>query len=191
MCRHCAEEEDAVTSSYEPKMLTEDMLALVDRPMHEATSYPIDVNDIRRWAIAVYYPDVPPREFWDDEYAATTPWGGIVAPEEFNPFAWATKDPPLSARREQGVPGRWGHFEAVFGMEPPPYRAVLQSRVISTYSAVRMRPGDTIRSVDRISEYFEREGKMGPQLYTTISVDYFNQHEEWIKRRDTVFVRYQ
>ena len=63
--------------------------------------------------------------------------------------------------------------------------------MIATYSAVRMRPGDVIRSVDRISEYFEREGKMGPQLYTTISVDYFNQHEEWIKRRDTVFVRYQ
>src|SRR5262245_26033022 len=172
-------------------MLTDEMLSLVDRPMHEATSYPIGVNDIRRWAIAVYYPDVPPREFWDEEYAATTRWRGIVAPEEFNPFAWATQDPLLSAPREQGGPGRWGHFESVFGLEPPPYRAVLQSRVIATYSPIRMRPGDTIRSVDRISEYFEREGKMGPQLYTTIAVDYFHQKEEWIKRRDTVFVRYQ
>jgi hypothetical protein len=172
-------------------MITDEMRALVDRPMREATSYPIGVNDIRRWAIAVYYPETPPREHWDEEYAATTPWGGIVAPEEFNPFAWATKAPPLSARRSQGGPGRWGHFEAVFGVEPPPYRAVLQSRVIANYSPVRMRPGDVIRSVDRISEYFEREGKMGLQLYTTISVDFFNQHDEWVKRLDTVFVRYQ
>ena len=32
---------------------------------------------------------------------------------------------------------------------------------------------------------------MGLQLYTTISVDYFNQHDEWIKRLDTVFLRYR
>jgi len=48
-----------------------------------------------------------------------------------------------------------------------------------------------IHSADRISEYFEREGKMGLQLYTTISVDFFNQRDEWIKRLDTVFVRYR
>jgi len=172
-------------------MITDEMLALVDRPMRRATSFPIGANEIRRWAMAIYYPEIPPRLFWDDDYAATTKWGGIIAPQEFNPFAWATKDPPLSERATAGRPGRWGHFESVFGVEPPPYRAVLQSRVIANYSPVRMRPGDVIRSVDRISEYFEREGKMGLQLYTTISVDYFNQHDEWIKRLDTVFMRYR
>ena len=67
-------------------MITDEMRALVDRTMRRATSYPIGANDIRRWAIAIYYPEVPPRLFWDEEYAATTRWGGIVAPEEFNPF---------------------------------------------------------------------------------------------------------
>lgn len=172
-------------------MITDEMLALVDRPMRHATSFPICANEIRRWAMTIYYPEIPPRLFWDEEYAATTTWGGIVAPQEFNPFAWATEDPPLSAPTSSGGPGRWGHFESVFGVEPPPYRAVLQSRVIANYSPVRMRPGDVIRSEDRISEYFEREGKMGLQLYTTISVDSFNQRDEWIKRLDTVFVRYR
>lgn len=79
----------------------------------------------------------------------------------------------------------------MFGVEPPPYRAVLQSRVIARYSKVRMRPGDVITSSRRISEYFEREGRMGLQLYTTISVDYTNAHGEWIKTLDTVFVRYR
>ncbi len=172
-------------------MITDEMLALVDQPMHRATSYPIGANDIRRWAMAISYPEVPPRIFWDDEYAATTTWGGIIAPQEFNPFVWATEDPPLSAPRVSGGPGRWGHFESVFGVDPPAYRAVLQSRVTAHYSPVRMRPGDVIQSVDRISEYFEREGKMGLQLYTTISVDYVNARDEWIKRLDTVFLRYR
>ena len=43
-------------------------------------------------ALAVYYPDVPPRLFWDEEYARSTRHGGIVAPEDFNPFAWFTAD---------------------------------------------------------------------------------------------------
>jgi hypothetical protein len=32
-------------------------------------------------------PEPPPREFVDADYA-TTRWGGLVAPREFNPFAW-------------------------------------------------------------------------------------------------------
>ena len=56
-----------------------------------ATSFPITDSDIRRWAIAVYYPEPAPRLFWDAEYAAGTVHGGIVAPEDFNPFAWLTQ----------------------------------------------------------------------------------------------------
>ena len=35
-------------------------------------SFPITDSDIRRWAIAVYYPEPAPRLFWDAEYAAGT-----------------------------------------------------------------------------------------------------------------------
>ncbi len=30
-------------------------------------SFPISQSDIRRWAIAVYWPQTPPRLFWDVE----------------------------------------------------------------------------------------------------------------------------
>ena len=176
-------------------LITDEMRGLVGRPMREATSYPIAASDIRRWAIAVYYPDVPPRIYWDEEYAATTPWGGIVAPHEFNPFgaAWMAKHPTTTSvvGTSVGASGRSGAFELALGVEPPPYRAVLQSRIVATYSGVRMRPGDVIRASTCISEYFEREGRMGLQLYTTVSDDLFNQHGDWIKRLDTVFVRYR
>ena len=57
-------------------------------------SPPIRDSDIRRWALAVYWPEAPPARYWDAAAAATTTAGGIVAPEEFNPFAWL---PPTSA----------------------------------------------------------------------------------------------
>jgi hypothetical protein len=83
--------------------ITDEMRAILDKPMSRLTSYPIAASDIRKWAIAVYYPEIPPRLFWDEDYAATSRFGGIVAPEEFNPFAWMTRDPwatrPLSTGR--------------------------------------------------------------------------------------------
>ena len=54
-----------------------------------------------------------------------------------------------------------------------------------------MRYYDVIRSEKCISEYFERSGRMGLQLYTTISDNFYNQQGDWIKRLDTVYVRYQ
>src|ERR1700678_1097371 len=73
----------------------------------QRVSFPISESDIRRWAIAVYYPQVPPREFWDAEFAAQTVAGGIVAPAEFNPFAWMTVEPSYGEMlASTGGPGK-------------------------------------------------------------------------------------
>lgn len=166
-------------------LISDEMRGVVGKVMAEATSYPIAEADIRRWAAAVYFPEVPPRLFWDEEYARSTPFGGIVAPEEFNPFAWMTKDPPPTRRSSSR-----GGYEAVFGIEPPPHKANLQSQVRVGYGKVRMRPGDVIRSTRRITDYFEREGRMGLQLYTTIALELVNQRDEWVKTLETVYVRF-
>jgi hypothetical protein len=166
--------------------VTDEMRGIVGKVMTVLTSFPLSASDIRKWAAAVYYPEVPPPLFWDEEYAASTPFGGIVAPEEFNPFAVMTKDPRPTTRIQ-----RRGRFEHAFGVEPPPAKAILQTEIRVAYTGVRMRPGDVIRSTQRITEYFEREGKMGLQLYTTVSNEYVNQLEERIKLLHTVYVRYQ
>src|SRR5688572_17916445 len=57
-------------------------------------SLPIETSDIRRWAAAIYWPEEPPPLFWREDHAAATRHGGIVAPEEFNPFAWFTAAGP-------------------------------------------------------------------------------------------------
>src|SRR5262245_9745654 len=53
-------------------------------------SFPVSASDIRRWAIAVYHPARPPEPFRT---------GSVVAPEEFNPFAWTV------AERSSAPPG--------------------------------------------------------------------------------------
>ena len=166
-------------------LITDEMRGIVGKVMARQTSFPISVSDIRKWAAAVYYPEVPPPLFWDEEYAATTRFGGIVAPEEFNPFAWMTQD-PRPTRREKPR----GAYETQLGVTPPPFKANMQSQIRVKYSDVRMRPGDVIRSTRSITEYFEREGRMGLQLYTTISLELVNQRDEWIKTLDTVYVRF-
>lgn len=171
-------------------LVTHEMRGIVGVPMREEVSYPIAASDIRRWALAVYYPEIPPPEFWDDDHPVTVAMGGIVAPEEFNPLAWITRDPRPVRHDPAGATPRVGAFEMALGVEPPQFRAVLQGEIRASYGEARMRPGDVIKAATSITEYFEREGRMGLQLYTTVSEAFTNQSGEWVKTVDTVFVRY-
>jgi hypothetical protein len=166
--------------------VTPEMTAIVGKTMRESISHPVTVSDIRKWAIAVYYPQDPPPLFWDENYAKTTKYGGIVAPEEFNPFAWATEKPSITEPKV----AQTAFSEHELGVEPPEYSAMLLTEIRESYSATRICPGDVIRSTVRISDYFEREGRMGHMLYATLSNKWRNQNDEWIRTTESVFVRY-
>src|SRR3546814_13312864 len=101
------------------------------------TSFPITATDIRRWAIATYWGQMPPRLFWDEEYARTTRWGGIVAPEDFNPFAWQL--PRELTEEELRLQG------AIPGQETQKGDNILNGGQVDRFGA-RMRPGDAISS---------------------------------------------
>jgi hypothetical protein len=165
--------------------VTEAMRGIVGREHGEQISFPIDASDIRRWAMAVYYPDDPPPLFWDEAFARTTVHGGIVAPEEFNPFAWMTAPGPR--QREQGVPGG---VEGALGVESPPLVHLLNGGAETEYSGVRMRPGDVIRSVNAIAEYREREGRLGLMLFTISETRWTNQRDELVKLQRSTLIRY-
>src|SRR5207302_1306356 len=68
-------------------LVTPDMVERQGQWSEPRSSYPVGQSDIRRWAIATYWPEKPPPIFWDEEYARSTRWGGIIAPPDFNPFA--------------------------------------------------------------------------------------------------------
>ena len=168
-------------------VITEDMLGAIGRETRRSVSYPISVSDIRRWAIAVYYPEEPPRLFWDEAYAATTAHGGIVAPEDFNPFAWMAADPP-------GLPETIGGYdpdqtEKTLGVTAPGLRNLLNGGMEVEYG-VRMRPGDVITSVSRLAGYKEREGRLGVMLFTSSETVWTNQRDEFVKRNIGTVIRY-
>ena len=135
--------------------ISEAMQTAIGGELSRSTSFPVTDSDIRRWAIAIYYPEDPPRLFWDADYATQTRHAGIVAPEEFNPFAWMTSDGPRKASA--------GHnpdlTEITLGIEGPGLKFQLNGGSEVEYG-VRMRPGDVITSVRSLAGYSEREGRL-------------------------------
>ncbi|HEY6479163.1 MAG TPA: MaoC family dehydratase N-terminal domain-containing protein [Streptosporangiaceae bacterium] len=143
----------------------------------ERVSYPVSESDIRKWAIAVYWGETPPRLYWDEEYAKTTRWGGIIAPQDFNPFAWAV---PMGAVKPAG---------AVPGQQTRKGGNVMNGGQKDTYG-VPMRPGDVITSRSRLSSWEERQGRNGLTLFTYTETEWRNQDGELVKTRISTGIRY-
>ncbi|BBX01002.1 hypothetical protein MMOR_19380 [Mycolicibacterium moriokaense] len=156
-----------------------DRLAAAIGVWHEEgpPSFPIDRSDIRRWAIATHWPHEPPRLYWDEDYANATRWGGIIAPEDFNPFAW-----PVT--RSDDGPTRY-----VMPKPGEPGQRMLNGGVVFQF-VQPMRPGDVIRGRWRIKDAAEREGKLGQMLYIQLERQLHNQRDELIRTRIDTVIRY-
>jgi N-terminal half of MaoC dehydratase len=142
---------------------------------HEQVSDPISLSDIRKWAIAVYWPQTPPRLYWDDEYARTTRWGGIVAPQDFNPFAWPIKfvDPTETSN----------------GLKRPKGRRGMNGGQVDTYFTP-MRAGDVIRARHRLRDWNEARTRLGLTLFANTETEWWNQNEQLVKRHIQIFIWY-
>lgn len=163
------------------------MRAAVGQQLARQVSFPVACSDIRRWAIAVYYPRRPPRLFWDAGYARSTRHGGIVAPEEFNPFAWmvAHRDEPVAAVAGDSL----DYPERLVGIAGPGLGHQLNGGVAVRYGA-RMRPGDVITSVSRLTGYSERAGRLGLMLFTVTEDTWTNDDGDLVKVAASALIRY-
>jgi acyl dehydratase len=134
----------------------------------------VTASDIRKWAIATYWPQTPPPIHWDEAYAATTRWGGIIAPRDFNPFAWPVRRTPLAP-----LPG------------PAGVRLTsLNGGQVETYGAPQ-RPGDVIVDRVRVKDFHERQGRFGLMLYVDVENEWTNQAGAFVRRRISTFIRYR
>ncbi|MEU6644423.1 MaoC family dehydratase N-terminal domain-containing protein [Saccharomonospora sp. NPDC046836] len=152
-------------------------------------SHPVSESDIRRWAIAVYWPDPPPGHFLDEQTAARTAHNGTVAPEEFNPFAWTVAERSTthpSTRLSSNDPD---HLEEQAGIPGPGLEFMLNGGLDTEYG-VPMRPGDVIASVRRLGPYTERAGKLGLMLLSRTEDTWTNQRGEFVKRVVNTIIRY-
>jgi acyl dehydratase len=137
----------------------------------EEVSPPVTLTDIRRWAMATWWPQRPPPLHWDEAHAGATRWGGVIAPPGFNPFAW-----PIERRRP-----RWmAYGEGMVG---------LNGGQTETYGAP-VRPGDVISARSRLASFEEREGRFGLMLYFLIELEWTNQAGAFVRRRLSTMIRY-
>ena len=162
-------------------LITEQMRASLGAVADWRVSFPVAASDIRRWAIAVYYPDPPPARF-------VVPGGGLlVAPEEFNPFAWIVADRmvPAVAPLQRDT----DRLEKAIGIAGPGLRHQINGGSEVVYGAP-IRAGDVIRSETRLHSYREKAGRMGPMLVTVTEVEWTNQDGARVKLGHDTSIRY-
>ena len=83
---------------------------------------------------------------------------------------------PDRTEKELGISGPGLKFQVMGGME-------------SSYG-VRIRPGDVIRSLNRLHSYVEREGRFGLMLFTVTEDTWTNQHGGLVKTIRNTLIRY-
>jgi acyl dehydratase len=130
-------------------------------------SLPIDANDIRRWAQASYYPAAPPAAFFDVDVARKSPWGELVAPRDFNPFAWNPDHHPDA-------------YPWMRGMGTEPGTRGLNGGQSNWYFAP-MRVGDAVTAEVALIDAYEKEGKRGTMMFLVDETRLTNQRGELVR----------
>lgn len=147
----------------------------IGRTLPPVAAPPVGANDIARWAIATHWPEPPPAEFLDPAVAETGPWGGIVAPRDFDPFAWMPRRPWA---------GDW-----LFGVGGEPGTRVLNGGQRNVYGAP-IRPGDVIAATRRFVDVVERETKRGPMVFFTSEFRWENRDGETVRVGEQTTIYY-
>jgi hypothetical protein len=181
------DQEDAAV--VELGLIRPDMRAAIGRPYREQVSYPVSASDIRRWVQAVHYPEPAPPGYLDPEVAAS---GELVAPLDFNPFAWGfARAVPNALEITLGADvHRPGAMEHLVGVTPPALTHAINGGVGATYTDVRMRPGDVISARTAVAGYSERTGRLGPMLLSDAVTTWTNQHGQLVKTYRMTLIRY-
>ena len=174
------------TTTTAPSNVSEQMHAALGSELGRKVSFPVSESDIRKWAIAVYYPAPAPAVFIDAQAAAASADGGIRAPEDFNPFAWIVAEQGETVEVDGNNPDR---TELMLGITGPGLKFQLNGGLEVEYGAY-MRPGDVITSVSRLAGYREREGRLGLMLITTFEDTWTNQRGELVKKTSSTLIRY-
>lgn len=166
-----------MTTTQPETLVTQEMIDAQGVWGSERSSYPVGESDIRKWAIAVYWPETPPQIHWDADYAKGTRWGGLIAPRDFNPFTWPVARPAGASAGP--VPGQ----------TPKKGENILNGGQADTFFEP-IRPGDVVTSRSRLRDWEEREGRHGLTIYAYTETEWHNQDGELVKRRISTGIRY-
>ncbi len=156
-------------------LLQQGTIDKIGRTLPPVAAPAVGANDIARWAMATYWPDPPPARYVDATSAVDGPWGGIVAPRDFDPFAWMP-DRPWS--------GDW-----LWGMGTEPGQRLLNGGQHNRYGEP-IRPGDVVSVTRRFVDVVERETKRGPMVFFTSEFRWENQRGALVRLGEQTTIYY-
>ena len=118
-----------------------------------------------------------PNPLYRDEVAARhSRYGGIIAPLDFNPFAWPVdREPPPAGRAT--AQGAGVGTRGMNGGQTEEYFSP-------------MRPGDVISSTAGLVDWNERQTRLGLTLFTINETRWTNQNGELVKVKRSTGIRY-
>lgn len=160
-------------------LISEEMRAHIGAQLEWRVSWPVSMSDIRRWAIAVYYPAEPPVNFMNE--------ADVIAPQEFNPFAWAVQHSSSGPQDKRS--SLIDNIERDLGITPPPVTHRLNGGSSVIYGTP-VRPGDVITATSFLRGYRERDGRLGTMLITEIESIWTNQCGAEVRRGIDTSIRY-
>ena len=156
--------------------LDTETIGWIGKPLPPFASLPVDANDIRRWAQAIWYPELPPSDQFDVKVAAEGPWKGLVAPRDFNPFAWHPDFHPEA-------------YPWMRGMGVEPGRRGLNGG-LRVWNGAPIRTGDVISSTVTLIDAFEKTGRLGTMLFLIDQARWTNPRGEFVRVSERTSIYY-
>jgi acyl dehydratase len=158
----------------EPELVqidTSDVDRWIGRPISgQQLKEPVAVNDIRRWIQGMNYPN---RLHFDEDFAAESEFGRIVAPQSF------------------AVCCIFGHGAAPAIQGHIPGSHMLFGGDEWWFYGPRIHPGDRIRATRMAFDYRVANTRFsGPTVFQRGDTNYFNQHGEPVALQRSTAVRF-
>lgn len=167
-----------MSNSEATNYITDEVRALIGKWSQPVVACDVvERGALRRFTQAIMDPD---PLYWDDDYAAQTRFGGVVAPP-FLPLHAFRQEPgspdPLDAAKNNpdydgagmGMAQRLGLPEV-----PIPLKRLLNGgNDLEVYALAK--PGDRIHAVSRYKDIYQKEGRSGTMVFVIIETEYYNQ----------------
>jgi acyl dehydratase len=160
--------------------ITPEIKALIGVEGEPQTSWePVERSEVRRFAQAVMDDD---PVFWNDAFAKSTRYGGVVAPALFPFFAYrcapGSPDPLAPAATDPDFDG----FMGLLTTGLPPILLPMLPRLLNGGNEVEFyrlpKLGDCITARAKYLDIYEKTGRSGTMVFIVVETRYTNQHDE-------------
>jgi acyl dehydratase len=147
-------------------VITEEMRKVIGVES-EPVIYEVEKGAIRKFADAIGDPN---PLYYDEEYAKKSRYGGIIAPPGF--FGWPVK----------------GGFVTTHPFDTPLKSLLNGGSEFEYFQPVRA--GDVLSVTNKVTDLYEREGRLGRMLFTQWESTYRNQKGEIVAKARGTFINY-